>query len=104
MMSSGIQVEAFIFSFIYGYLFYYLTRFNRYIILGKNTFVKLIISIIFVIDIVILYIYTMYKINNGIIHVYFVTSVILGYLVGNSTYDKLKCFCKICVKKIKKLK
>ena len=103
-MDSLIQIQSFVFSFVYGYLFYILTRFNHYILLNKNTIFKLFINIVFVIDIVILYIYEMFKINKGIIHIYFVIVLIIGFIVGNITYDNVKAICQVCVKKIKKLK
>lgn len=103
-MDSYTQLLSFIFSFCYGYLFYILTRFNHYILLNKNTVFKLFINMVFVIDIVILYIYEMFKINKGVIHIYFIIVLILGFIIGNFTYDKLKATCQVCVKKLKKLK
>ena len=96
-MNSYVQVFSFLVSFIYGVLFYLFARFNRFMISNKNNAIKLIVTFVFVIDMVILYIYLMYKINFGIIHPYFVMVVVLGFFFMLKMYSK----CKNCVKKIK---
>lgn len=96
-MNSYIQVLSFLVSFIYGIFFYLLTRFNKYILVNKNTYIKFIVTLVFIIDIVILYIYLMYKINFGIIHPYFVSFVILGFWFMSLMYN----LCKKYVKKHK---
>lgn len=100
-MSSSIQVLSFVLSFFYGILFYLGAKFNNYITYNKNSIFKLIITSIFVLDFVILYVYLMYKINYGIIHPYFLITLILGFGVMSYFYKRI---CKISVKLIKKLK
>ena len=99
-MNSYIQLISFFVSFIYGIFFYLLTRFNRYILVNKGWFLKFFITMIFIIDIVILYIYILYKINHGYFHLYFLITVIIGYLITYVFYLKIKNICKIYVKKI----
>lgn len=103
-MNSYLQLLSFFVSFGYGMLFYLLTRFNKFILSNKKYFLQFIITLVFIIDIVIIYIYIMYKINNGIIHPYFVITLIIGYILMLKLFDKCKILCKICVKKIKSLK
>lgn len=103
-MTSEIQVISFIVSFIYGIFFYLLARFNKFILSNRKDLFKLVITVIFVIDIVILYIYIMFKVNNGIIHPYFVAIIIIGYYLMARYYERLINLCKICVKKLKTLK
>lgn len=101
-MDSFIQVLSFGVSFLYGLLFYLLTRFNYFILEKKNNIIKFLVTLVFIIDIVILYVYLLYKINNGYFHIYFIIVVIIGFGIINKFYDKFKNTCKKYVKKIKK--
>ena len=100
-MNSYIQVLSFITSFIYGILFYLLTKFNYYIIEKVNKVLKFIVTLVFIIDIVILYVYMMYKINNGYFHIYFVALVVLGFVLMYKCY---KIFKDICIRYVNKFK
>lgn len=97
-MNSYVQVLSFVVSFIYGLVFYLLSYANKIMINNKNNVIKLLITLVFVIDMVILYIYIMYKINFGMIHPYFVAVVFIGYIVMMLTFDK----CILCFKNILK--
>ncbi len=99
-MNSTIQLISFLVSFIYGILFYLLTRFNKYIIENRRIVFRFIITLIFIIDIAILYIYIMYRINHGYFHIYFIFTVILGFVVTHVFYRKIKNMCKNCVNKL----
>lgn len=101
-MSSYVQVLSFLISFIYGICFYLFTRFNKFMLSNKNNVIKLLVSLVFVIDMVILYIYIMYKINYGMIHPYFVAVVFFGYIVMMFMYDKCVSLLKKLIKKIKR--
>lgn len=96
-MNSFIQLESFIVSFIYGIIFCLLSIFNKYILINKNILINFIITLIFIIDIVLLYIFIMYKINNGIIHPFFIITVLLGFI----TCYKLKCKIYVKLKKLR---
>lgn len=96
-MNVNIQLLSFFVSFLYGLGFYLFTRFNKFMLSNKNNVVKFLVTFVFIIDVVILYIYFMYKINFGSIHPYFVLFVVLGFFVMAKYYNK----CKECVKKIK---
>ena len=69
---------------------------------NKNNVIKLLVSLVFVIDMVILYIYIMYKINYGMIHPYFVAVVFFGYIVMMFMFDKCVSLLKKLIKKIKR--
>jgi len=93
-MNSYLQIVSIISSFIYGFIFYYLSIFNKYILLNKNTFIKFIITFIFILDMIFLYIYLIYKLNNGINHPYFILSLLIGYYLG------FRCKINVKIKKI----
>ena len=100
-MNSYIQVISFLISFIYGIIFYLFTRFNKYMLINKNNVIKLLVTLVFVIDMVILYIYIMYKVNFGMIHPYFVAVVLVGYIFMMFLYDKCSMLIKRCLKKLR---
>ena len=101
-MDSYIQVISLVVSFIYGVLFSLLTKFNYFIIENRKVVFKFVVTLVFIVDVVILYIYLMYKINNGYFHIYFIIVVILGYSVMLKLQNKLKIICKKIVKKNQK--
>ncbi len=76
-----LQIYSLIYSFIYGLVFYILVLLNKKF-LFNNKF-SFIIDILFVIDNVLLYFIFLRYINNGIFHIYFFFTIILGYLLGD---------------------
>ncbi len=96
-MSSYIQVVSFFVSFVYGIIFYYVSFFNKGLICNKSIVKQFVVNLIFILDVVLIYIYVMYKINQGNIHVYYITLVVVGYWVGYKSLNK----CKNIVNKIK---
>ncbi len=80
-MNSYVQLLALGFSFLYGIFFYLAASLNKYFIDNKSVVSQLVISLIFIIDIVIVYVYIMYKINLGIMHPYYAIVFCLGYLL-----------------------
>ena len=101
-MNSYVQVISFLVSFIYGIVFYLFARFNKGMLSNKNNLIKFLITLVFVLDMVILYIYMMYKINFGMIHPYFVIVVLIGYVVMMLLYDKCVVFIKNVFYKVKR--
>jgi len=79
-MNSYVQLFCLIVSFLYGILLYYLNMFNYKILKGKNILVKILGSILYILNVSLLYILFLYKINYGVLHIYFVLFMILGYI------------------------
>lgn len=82
-----LQIISLVSSFLYGIFFYILSKLN-YKFLYNNKY-SLIIDFLFVIDNVLLYFIILRYINNGIFHVYFLLSIILGYILGNFIDKKI---------------
>lgn len=101
-MNSYVQVISLVVSFIYGILFYTFTKFNYFIIENRGVLFKFIVTLVFIIDVVVLYIYLMYKLNNGYFHIYFIIMLVVGYGIMVKSQSKLKNICQKCVKIIKK--
>ncbi len=83
-MSASIQVISFIYSFIFGIVFCFVTSCFRGF---NNVIIKLFTSFIVLVIMSVLYMYFLYKINYGILHEYFVLMLLFGYLI---------CRVKIC--------
>ena len=90
-MNYKIQLISLIFSF-----------FNYKMIKNTNVFLKYLISLFYVFDMALLYILLMYKINYGVIHIYFIGILLIGYILGFVYVKKLQKYCKIIKLKLKK--
>lgn len=97
-MTSNMQLLTFLISFIYGVLFYYLTIINFKLIEDLKKYMKHIITFIYVLDMIIIYIIMLYNLNKGYFHIYFIVMVIIGYFVGFITNKRI--ISKINVNKI----
>ena len=98
-MNSYIQVYLVFISFIFG--FYLLARFNMWIIHNLSTFLKYLITFIFVIDMVFIYIYIVFSINRGIFHFYYSLLIFLGYYIALKIYPRILNKCQNILKKLK---
>lgn len=78
-MSSYIQLICLIVSFCYGACINYANRFNLKLIRNKMIISKFIIVLLYIFNMSLLYVVFLYKINDGMLHHYFVLFIILGY-------------------------
>lgn len=99
-MDYKVQIISFLFSFIFGVFFYYTSLLNYKFIHKYPVILKYLITLIFVLDISLLYILFMYKINYGVVHIYFIIVLFLGFLCGSIYRKKLRKLCKINKKKL----
>ena len=79
-MKLNIQIYSIIFSLLFGVIFYFLLDFFNKIKFGKNIFFKIIASLLFVFIIAFLYFIGLLYINNGYVHIYFLISILVGYM------------------------
>jgi len=89
-MNLEIQIQSLIFSFVFGIFF--ALEFNliyRYLF-SIVSFIKIIINIVFVNINAIVYFYLLYIINGGIIHLYFIIMLVLGFVMGNKKTRKIR--------------
>ena len=94
MISGLYQLIPFIFSFVFGILFSFCSLFIKFMLINKKLLTKIIINYVFVIDIVLLYVYFMYKINYGNHHIYYLFMLLFGFLLGNYLLNLCKHFVK----------
>lgn len=80
-MNSYVQLFTLSGSFVYGVILYYLNIFNKNIIKGKNIVFKVLISVLYVFNISLLYVCFLYKLNNGVLHIYNILFMLTGYVL-----------------------
>ena len=95
-MNSNIQIISFVVSFIYGLIFYFVTKINFYLIKDLKLYLKHILTFIYTLDMAIIYIIILYHLNKGYFHIYFIMVVFLGFIMGYIIDKKLS---KLSVKK-----
>lgn len=89
-MNISIQLLSILFSFIFGILFRIVLRFHLDNTKYYPFCLQIITSVIFIVDITLLYLLLIYYINYGIIHIYFIIMIFLGFYFEK--YVKLLSF------------
>lgn len=79
-MDEVTQLISFLVSFFFGFLFYFFTKFHFYMIQKLMILFQYLWTFLFILDAVLLYIFILYYINQGVVHVYFLSFVFLGFL------------------------
>lgn len=77
MISLNVQLKLIIFSFIFGFFFSAVLKFLN----GKKSKYKNIINFIFLFVMTIVYFIGIQKISNGILHIYSVLCIVVGYIL-----------------------
>lgn len=87
-MTLKIQIISLIVSFLYGVFFSFLLNINYKLIYNNNKFIKIIGTFLFIIFNSLLYFLILLKFNNGIVHIYCIVALILGFTFNNSFLAK----------------
>lgn len=103
-MNYKLQLASFLFSLVYGIFFFITNRLNKKLIQKEKVIFKYIITFLYILNIVLIYIISIYKINTGIFHFYFILMVILGYIIGYLQFYKSKKYVKLIKDTIKQKK
>ncbi len=88
-MSVKIQIIVLIFSYIYGFIFYYLNKVNYQITTKEKIIYRSITTMLFIYNIVLIYLLILFKINNGNFHLYFFLLMIIGFINAYQMSNKL---------------
>ena len=80
-MKLSIQIYSLIYSLVYGGVFYLLLDFFNKFTFMKKIYLKVILSWIFIMVIALLYFLGLLYINNGVLHIYFLLSIVCGYII-----------------------
>ena len=90
-MELKIQIVSLLYSFIYGYLFFFvICLFDKI----KNNSLKYIFSIFIVVLFAILYFIGLLYINNGYLHIYFLFIMVIGYLFNSFLMNRYFTYIK----------
>jgi len=81
-MSAQLQLFLVIFNFFYGNLSFLLFILNYFFIKNETLLVKVLLTMLFSIDLTIIYLIIIYKINYGIFHIYYLLSFLLGFYLA----------------------
>lgn len=93
-MEETIQLLSFLVSFFFGFFFHILTRIHFKFTESYPTLLKYLTTFLFILNIVLLYLLILYYLNGGVLHVYFLIFVFLGFffygvLSRNVKFQKL---------------
>ena len=92
MMTLDIQIKTFLISILFGFIFSFFID-----LIYKQKLINIIFSFIFIIIFTFLYFFTLLKINNAIIHPYYIISFIIGFflhIILKKYIDSVKMFRK----------
>lgn len=83
------QVLSLLFCFIWGFVYYFLFyKFKRFLVFSKF---NLLYNIIFNLTMSIGFFMGIVKINDGILNIYFLIFIILGFVLSRFIFGKFKC-------------
>lgn len=89
-MELSVQLQVLTVSFVYGMLISYLLNIQYNFLFESKSFYKILVTTLFVFDIVLLYFLIIRIIDNGIFHIYFLFLLIIGFIFGNYLVKKNK--------------
>lgn len=93
-MILNIQLKTLLYSFLFGIYFSFIVYLNYKYIYKLKKYYKIITTFLFIFFNAILYFLILLKVNNGIIHIYGIFSLITGFLV--------ECYLQKRIEKMKK--
>lgn len=76
MMTLDIQIKTFVISILFGFIFSFFID-----LIYKQKVINIIFSFLFIIIFTFIYFLTLLKINNAIIHPYYIISFIIGFFL-----------------------
>ena len=87
-MSLKLQIISLIISFIYGIFFNILLNLNYKIIYNEKRIIQIFGTGVFIIINSLLYFLILLKVNNGVVHIYCLLSLLLGYVLKDKKLIK----------------
>ena len=89
-MSSRLQLLMLCINYIYGFCFFYIILINYNFIKNEVLLLRIIITVLCIMDITILYLIIVYKFTYGVFHIYYLITFILGYMNAISVKKHVK--------------
>lgn len=94
-MDLKLQILSILFSFGYGIISSYLYNLNYNFIHDTTILYKLVINILFCVNLGLIYFILIKVINYGVVHIYFVFSFIVGFVLFVNKYKLLRNVFKV---------
>lgn len=94
-MDLKLQILSILFSFGYGIISSYLYNLNYNFIHNTTILYKLVINILFCVNLGLIYFILIKVINYGVVHIYFVFSFIAGFVLFVNKYKFLRNVFKV---------
>lgn len=94
-MDLKLQILSILFSFGYGIISSYLYNLNYNFIHNTTILYKLVINILFCVNLGLIYFILIKVINYGVVHVYFVFSFVVGFVLFVNKYKFLRNVFKV---------
>lgn len=89
-MSVIFQIGSMVLSFLFGFFFYYGCKIHFRLISSCKSFVQFVLTLVYMMDTVLFYVCLLYHFNEGIVHIYFILCIFLGYFVAFSLHKNVK--------------
>ena len=83
------QIRVVIFSFIFGIFFALMIDINHKFLYSNKKVLKIIFTFLFVLVNVFIYFLILKKINDGIMHIYSIICIILGFFIEHLIKNKV---------------
>lgn len=80
-MTLKIQIISLIVSFLYGILFSWILNINYKLIYNSKKYISIVGTFVFIICNSLLYFLILMKINHGIIHIYCLLALLIGFIL-----------------------
>lgn len=81
-MNLNIQLYSFICSFLYGVVFYFFLNIFNKIVIKMNVIFRFVLSFVYIILMSSLYFIMLLFVNNGVVHIYFLLLILVGYMIA----------------------
>lgn len=94
-MDLKLQILSILFSFGYGIISSYLYNLNYNFIHDTTILYKLVINILFCVNLGLIYFILIKVINYGVVHIYFLFSFIVGFVLFVNKYKFLRNVFKV---------
>lgn len=78
-MEETLQLFSFFLSFLFGFFFHFFSFFHFKICDKYSIYFRYFVTFLFVLDSVLIYLLLLYYLNGGVLHIYFLIFVFLGF-------------------------
>jgi len=85
MMTLSIQIKTLLFSLCFGFIFGLIVTLTNKLIYNKNSFIQIFTSFVLAIASSIIYFIILQKLNEAIIHPYYLLVFVLGFIIETIT-------------------